>query len=125
MGVLRAYLGSPRGWASLPAAVVVTAVAFTILGVGVTTPGGIDVGSVVLFGIAVAVSEAAFVVGARGVLRDGQADFATLRALGWSSRRIRGRLLLSCAGLGILVALPTLGLSWAAQAVQCISGLAR
>ena len=117
MGVLRAYLGSARGRASLPAAVVVTAVAFTILGVGVTTQGGIDVGSVVLFGIAVAVAEAAFVVGARGVLADGQADFATLRALGWSSRRIRGRLLLSCAGLGILVALPALGLSWAAQAL--------
>jgi hypothetical protein len=64
----------------------------------------------------VAVAEAAFVVGARAVLRDGQADFMTLRALGWSSRRIRARLLLSCAGLGILVAVPALGLSWAPQA---------
>jgi hypothetical protein len=114
--MLREYLGSARGRASLPAAIVTAAVAFTVLGVGVTTPGGIDVGSIVLFGIATAVAEAACVVGARSVLRGRKADFATLRALGWSSRRVRGRLLLSCAGLAILVALPTLGLSWAAQA---------
>jgi hypothetical protein len=99
VGILRGYLRSPRGRASLPAAIVAATVASTVLSVGVTTPGGMDIGSVVLFGITATVAEVAFVVGARGVLPEGQADFATLRALGWSGRRIRNRLLLSCAGL--------------------------
>lgn len=115
MWLARAYLATARGRASLALAVTAMTAAFTMLDVAVSQPGGPDVGSVALFGLALLAACVAFGVGAMSVLRDRRLDILTLRALGWPERTLQLRLLTSSASIGLLVGVAALPLSFAAQ----------
>ena len=115
MWVVRAYLATTRGRASLALAVAAMSIAFTVLEVAVGQPAGPDPGAYVLFGLTLLVAGLAFGVGATDVLRDRQADVATLRALGWAKRALQLRFLISSASIGLLVGGAALLLSFVAH----------
>jgi hypothetical protein len=123
--VVRAYLATARGRASLALAVAAMSIAFTVLEVAVGQPAGPDPGAYVLFGLTLLVAGPAFGVGAMDVLRDRRADIATLRALGWTKRTLQLRILISSASIGLLVGGAALLLSFVAQLAGGGSAAAR
>jgi hypothetical protein len=102
------YLSSPRGRVSLLVAVCAVAVAFAVLGVGLTAPAGQRGASIVLSGLALLAGELAFAVGAGSALRARRAELATLRALGWRQRQVRGQLMLSFGVIAVAAGVPAL-----------------
>lgn len=102
------YLTSRRGQVSLLSAVCAAAIAFAVLGVGLTAPAGHRGASIVLSGLALLAGELAFAVGAGSALRARRADLATLRALGWRQRQVRSHLMLSFWVIAVAAAVPAL-----------------
>ncbi|HTU74924.1 MAG TPA: FtsX-like permease family protein [Trebonia sp.] len=102
------YLRTRRGRASVFAAACAVAIASTVLLVGLTAPAGQRGASIALSGLALLAGEVAFAVGAGSAVRARRSDLATLRALGWRQRQVRGHLMASFSVIAVAAAVPAL-----------------